>query len=74
MKIHEIREMPTTVTRDTGNGVHESVLRAYQILQKVQYWLREGVPTKIVLELIEEMDAPTNRTLRYCNGVTILDP
>ncbi len=68
MQIHQIRLMPTTVVGDVGSGLHESTLRAYQILIKVEDLLKRGVPTDVVLELIEEMRAPTNQTLRLNNG------
>ena len=58
MRISEIREMPIVVKETPlgGGGIHESVLRGYQILEKTKYLLSEGVPAKIVLELIEEME------------------
>lgn len=37
-------------------GAHESILRAYQILQKAKQLLRDGVPAHVVLELIEMME------------------
>lgn len=59
MKISEIRRMPTSVTAipDGCSGVHESNTRAYWILEKVKYYWREGVPPKIILELVEEMES-----------------
>ena len=39
-------------------GVHESVLRGYQILSKVKELLKEGTSAGIVLELIELMESP----------------
>lgn len=63
MLISDIRKRPTTVTDipDRCVGVHESCLRAYQILQKVKYLFAEGVPLKIVLELVKEMETPLER-------------
>ena len=51
MKIREIAELPTT-----ENNFHESILRSYQILEKVKYYLDKKVPFSIILELIEEME------------------
>lgn len=59
MTICEISKLPTSV-RDIPSGcagVHESILRAFQILDKVKYLLASGVPSPIVLELIAEMEA-----------------
>ena len=61
MKIREIQEMPTCVLMPNGyNATHESTLKAYQILQKVKYYLEEKVPVQIVLELIKEMEESKN--------------
>lgn len=68
MTISEIRMMPTCIVGDTGSGAHESVLRSYQILEKVCEYLRRGVPADVVLELVREMNAPTNRVLRFREG------
>ena len=35
---------------------HESLLRAYQILDKTKEWLRLGTPASVVLEMIEEIE------------------
>ena len=35
---------------------HDSIRKHYQIVQKVKYLLKEKVPNKIILELIEEME------------------
>lgn len=53
-----IRQWPTSVTEiPLGcTGVHESTLRAYQILEKVKDWLHQGVPGNVVLELIAELE------------------
>lgn len=60
MRLDAIRALPTVVdpTRWPFQDAptHESVLRAYQILDKVKYLLAEGVPPKIILELIAEME------------------
>ena len=58
MNIKEISELPSTVQRipTHGFGVHESTLRAYQILRKTKDYLKRGVPADVILELIEEME------------------
>lgn len=60
MKITDIVEMPTVVDRDKiplgCKGVHESTLRAYNILCKVKYYLYKKVPAEIISELIDEME------------------
>jgi len=59
MNIKSISEMPTCVeTIPAGcKGVHESTLRAYQILKKVKNFLERGVPQDVILELVEEMES-----------------
>lgn len=56
--ISDIRKMPVLVEEipPGAKGVHESVLRAYNILEKVKHLLEEKTPSKIVLELIREME------------------
>jgi hypothetical protein len=64
MKISNIREYPTSLTREEverdldaarkPTGWHESLLRSYQTLQKVKDLLRDGTPPRVVLEIIEE--------------------
>lgn len=62
MNLSQIRTMPTGVgpfTKEQCEGVHESCLRSYQMLEKVKEWLKEEVPHKVILELISDtMDAP----------------
>ena len=57
MKISEIRRMRTTydMTKSMG-GIHESVFRSYQVLEKVKEYLRKGYPAEVILELIEVME------------------
>jgi len=57
-KIDELRAWETTVRRDnvhlldpSCNGVHESVLKSYQVLQFTLELLRRGVPSDVVEEL-----------------------
>ena len=55
----EIRKMETCidVIPSGCKGVHESVLRAYQILRKTKELCKKGVPTDVILELIELMES-----------------
>jgi len=59
MKIHAISKLPTTVDSipDGSKGVHESVLRAYNILRRVKEWLERGVPPGVILDLVSEMES-----------------
>jgi hypothetical protein len=59
MKFTEIQSLNTCVTAipQGCTGVHESTLRAYQILQRTKDFLRRGVPADVLLELIAEMEA-----------------
>lgn len=52
MNISTIRKMPTVTDKS-----HESVTRAYHILEKVKDYLKRGVPVDVLLELIEEMES-----------------
>lgn len=52
MKLSAIRMLPTTT-----HGVHESCLRAYNILAFVKAWLKQGVPAVMLLELIEDAES-----------------
>ena len=53
MTINEIRNLPTTY-RDAKTGdTHESILRAYQILEKVKEMLKRNDSVKTVIEVIE---------------------
>lgn len=56
MKINYIMNMPTEVCPNQQYKHHESTLRAYQILEKVKYYLSNNVPSNIIMELIEEME------------------
>jgi len=51
MKIHEIMEMPTEI-----DGVHESVYRAYNILDYVKMLLSHETQGHVVYELIKHME------------------
>ena len=67
MKIAEIIGFPRTFDRyelkfiegvpiHNKQSCHESLLRGFQILQKVKDWLKRGVPADVILELVEEME------------------
>ncbi len=57
MNIHEIAHLPTRYDRVSADiGVHESIFRAYRIVQKVKDLLGRGCPNDILLELIEVME------------------
>ncbi len=56
MRLHVINMFPTTIVSTGGIKTHESLLRSYQILEKVKYYLENGVPANIIMELINEME------------------
>jgi hypothetical protein len=58
VRLQDIQKIPTCVDAIPAGakGVHESVLRAYQILERVKDYLRRGVPGDVTLELIKEME------------------
>ena len=69
MRIITINRMRTTYT---GTGaVHESIFRSFHILEKVKILLERGTPTKVVLELIDEMEEKGRRCER-CDGEGIV--
>lgn len=51
MKLFEIVNFPTAV-----GDKHESLLRSYHILDKVKDYLQDGVPYKVILEIVEELE------------------
>ena len=53
-----IMTMPTTVDviPSGSTGVHESCLRAYQILEYAKHLLAENTPPTIVLEIIKGLE------------------
>ena len=57
MGIIEISKMPTILEVDERGKYSESGLRAYNILEHVKHYLDEGVPQRIILELIADMEA-----------------
>jgi len=62
-------KLPTTV-----GSKHESILRAYNILEKVKYYLANNMPGNFVLELIREMESKeeTSCTYTYASGWDII--
>ena len=54
----EIMELPMSKKPDKGQKeVHQSELRACHELVRVKQWLRAGVPSEVILELIYEMES-----------------
>lgn len=54
MSIIEIRNMPRSMT--CSGGTHESVFRAYHIVEKLRDLLKRNVPADVLLELLDEME------------------
>lgn len=54
MTISEIKKFSTTLTGETGNKIHESVLRSFQVVKKVEKMLKRGDSNDTILEIIEE--------------------
>lgn len=56
--IRHIQDMNTTVTTvpRESTGVHESCLRAWNILEYVKWLLERKVPPEVITELIREME------------------
>lgn len=54
--IRAIGELPTCFVDVERGKCHESILRAWSILNEVKYLLREAVPANVILELIEDME------------------
>ena len=52
---YEIRDLPVIVETESGDHIHESTLKAWNILERVKDWIKRGVPGDVILELIEEM-------------------
>jgi hypothetical protein len=48
MKLDELRDFPTV----TGN-IHESVLKSYQTLKKIEEMIKRGDSKETILEFIE---------------------
>jgi len=62
MPYKTIANMPTVlkpedVTDSHCKGWHESLLRAFHILQKVKWLLEKGTDNEVVLELIRVMES-----------------
>lgn len=55
--LEQIRNMPTVI-----DGNHESLYRAYHVLDKVKEWLRLRTNQDVILELVEHLEAKTNDT------------
>lgn len=63
MNILEIRDLPTCFKVEgigihtEGNGHHESLLRAWNILHKVKELLELGTPQSVIMEMIAVMES-----------------
>jgi hypothetical protein len=61
MKLEDIRQRPTAIRLGLGAGSrwHESVLRAFHVVDKVKDLLAKNTPAEVILEIIEDlMGAP----------------
>lgn len=60
MRMTKIHQMPTCIDEIPAGtkGIHESCLRAYQILEKTKELLSLGTPAGVVLDFISDMEAP----------------
>lgn len=58
LRLYHICQLPTSVTEIPvgSKGVHESCLRAYQIVEKVKTYLDLKYPHDVILELINIME------------------
>lgn len=54
MTTSEIRNFPTCYVSNYGGENHESLLRSFQVLQKVKEMLSRGDSSETILEVIEE--------------------
>ena len=61
MEISKIREMPRFFNAVEHGNCHESLLRAFHIVDKVKHLLKLGTPTEVVLEIIAEIEAYENQ-------------
>jgi hypothetical protein len=57
--IQGIRDIPNCYVNESGQLCHESLLQAWNILQKVKSYCLRGVPSDVLLELIEAMQDPS---------------
>lgn len=53
MNISEIKKFPVRYIDKTNGETHESMLRSYQVLQKVKQMLSRGDSQDTILEVIE---------------------
>ena len=82
MRLCDIRAFPTTVKLPIeASGIHESVFRSYQCLEKVRDLLTRGVPADVLVELIDDlMEAPdsaietTDDPLGFPEGPRVVCP
>ena len=60
MMLREIAEFPTVIW-GSNQKIHESCFRAFHKLVKVRELLQEGAPSKVVLDILTEMDQTPNK-------------
>jgi hypothetical protein len=61
-----LRRAPETIVADDmrrylaggSAGIHESLFKSRQVLNKARRWLELGAPSEVVLEMIEDSYAP----------------
>jgi hypothetical protein len=58
MKLIDIRDKPTSYVDADGRTCHESLLRAFHIVEKVKELCEAGTPPKVIGEMIEAMEMP----------------
>lgn len=58
MKLIDIRDKPTTYTDEEGRKCHESLLRAFHVVEKVKELCEAGTPPSVIVEMIEAMEMP----------------
>lgn len=59
MKLSEIRRQPTTLfIRDSADNqrFHESLLRSYQLVQKIKELLDADTPASVIMEIIDDVE------------------
>lgn len=54
MTISEIKKLPTTFKDAEKGDCHESILRSFQIMKKVEKMLKRGDSNDTILEIIQE--------------------
>lgn len=64
MNALEIAVLPTTIdTGPNGSRYHESLLRSYHILRKVEWMLEKGASAEVILDFTRTMTNAPGRDL-----------